>query len=164
MTVVTDSKFDIGAFLSSAGLGRQLVRLSAKQAFFSQGHPADSVFYLQIGRAKLTVVSESGKEATISMIAPGEFIGEESIASVPGLRLATATAVTACTALRIKRDEMIRVMHEHQGFSDLFVKFLLKREHETTVALHPGGAKGPRRVRGLLNLLHERFVILGTLL
>jgi CRP-like cAMP-binding protein len=127
MTVVTDSKFDIGAFLSSAGLGRQLVRLSAKQAFFSQGHPADSVFYLQIGRAKLTVVSESGKEATISMIAPGEFIGEESIASVPGLRLATATAVTACTALRIKRDEMIRVMHKHQGFSDLFVKFLLDR-------------------------------------
>jgi CRP-like cAMP-binding protein len=135
MTVVTDSKFDIGAFLSSAGLGRQLVRLSAKQAFFSQGHPADSVFYLQIGRAKLTVVSESGKEATISMIAPGEFIGEESIASVPGLRLATATAVTACTALRIKRDEMIRVMHEHQGFSDLFVKFLLDRAMRTQADL-----------------------------
>ena len=135
MTIVADSKFDIGAFLSGAGLGRQLVRLSAKQAFFSQGHPADSVFYLQIGRAKLTVVSESGKEATISMIAPGEFIGEESIASVPGLRLATATAVTACTALRIKRDEMIRVMHEHQGFSDLFVKFLLDRAMRTQADL-----------------------------
>ena len=102
MTVVTDSKFDITAFLSSAGLGRRLVRFNAKQVFFSQGYPADCVFYLQTGRAKLTVVSASGKEATISLLAPGEFIGEESIASVPGLRLATATAVTACTALKIE--------------------------------------------------------------
>jgi CRP-like cAMP-binding protein len=67
------------------------------------------------------------------MIAPGEFIGEESIASVPGLRLATATAVTACTALRIGRDEMIRVMHEQPGFSDLFLKFLLARGMRTQV-------------------------------
>jgi CRP-like cAMP-binding protein len=69
------------------------------------------------------------------MIAPGEFIGEESIASVPGLRLATATAVTACTALRIGRDEMIRVMHEQPGFSDLFLKFLLARGMRTQADL-----------------------------
>lgn len=69
------------------------------------------------------------------MIAPGEFIGEESIASVPGLRLATATAVTACTALRIGRDEMIRVMHELPGFSDLFLKFLLARGMRTQADL-----------------------------
>jgi CRP-like cAMP-binding protein len=135
MTVVPDSKFDITAFLSSAGLGRHLVRLSAKQAFFSQGDPADCVFYLQAGRAKLTVVSASGKEATITLIAANEFIGEESIAGVPGLRLATATAVTACTALRIERDATIRVMHEQQGFSDLFVKFLLNRAMRTQADL-----------------------------
>jgi CRP-like cAMP-binding protein len=135
MTVVTDSKFDITAFLSSAGLGRHLVRLSAKQVFFSQGNPADCVFYLQTGRAKLTVVSENGKEATITLLAPGEFVGEESIAGVPGLRLATATAITACTTLKIDRDEMIRVMHEEHGFSDLFLKFLLNRAMRTQADL-----------------------------
>lgn len=89
MTVDTDSKFDITAFLSSAGLGRRLVRLSAEQAFFSQGNPADCVFYLQTGRTKLTVLSESGKEATITLLGPGDFVGEESIAGVPSLRMTT---------------------------------------------------------------------------
>jgi len=135
VTVVTDSKFDVTAFLSSAGLGRQLVHLSAKQVFFSQGHPADCVFYLQTGRAKLTVVSASGKEATITLLGPGDFIGEQSMASVPGLRLATATATTACTALKIGRDEMIRVMHAEHGFSDLFLKFLLARAMRTQADL-----------------------------
>jgi CRP-like cAMP-binding protein len=133
MTVSED--FDPVAFLANAGLGRKLISLKAKEALFSQGNPADCVFYLQTGRAKLTVVSESGKEATITLIASGEFLGEESIASVPGLRLATATAVTACTALRIRRDEMIRVMHEQHGFSDLFVKFLLARAMRTQADL-----------------------------
>jgi CRP-like cAMP-binding protein len=135
MTEVPDSKFDITAFLSSAGLGRRLVRLSAKEAFFSQGNPADCVFYLQTGRAKLTVVSESGKEATITLLGPGDFVGEESIASVPGLRLATATAITACTALKIDRNEMIRVMHDEHGISDLFLKFLLNRAMRTQADL-----------------------------
>src|ERR1035438_9549870 len=103
MTVSED--FDSVAFLATAGLGRKLISLKAKEVFFSQGSAADCVFYLQTGRAKLTVLSESGKEATITLIAAGEFIGEESIASVPGLRLATATAVTACTALKIRSEE-----------------------------------------------------------
>src|SRR5450631_2280482 len=135
MIVSEDSTFDPVTFLATAGLGRKLINVKAKDAFFSQGGPADCVFYLQTGRAKLTVVSESGKEATITLLAPGEFIGEESIASVPGLRLATATAVTACTALRIGRDEMIRVMHEQHGFSDLFLKFLLARGMRTQADL-----------------------------
>jgi CRP-like cAMP-binding protein len=135
MTVSEDSKFDLAAFLANAGLGRKLISLKAKEAFFSQGNAADCVFYLQTGRAKLTVVSERGKEATISLLSPGDFIGEESIAGVPGLRLATATAVTACTALRIGRDEMIRVMHEEHGFSDIFVKFLLARGMRTQADL-----------------------------
>src|ERR1035438_4918068 len=135
MSAVTDSKFDITAFLSSAGLGRRLVHLSAKQAFFSQGNPADCAFYLQTGRAKLTVVSEQGKEATVSLISPGDFIGEESIAGVPSLRMTTATAITACTALKIDRDEMIRVMHDEHGFSDLFLKFLLHRAMRTQADL-----------------------------
>jgi CRP/FNR family cyclic AMP-dependent transcriptional regulator len=119
--------FDPEAFLANAGLGRRIVELQPKEAFFSQGDPADSVFYLQKGRAKVTVVSKVGKEATITLLAPRDFVGEEALATVPGLRLASATAITACTALKIGREEMVRVMHEEHEFSDLFVKFLLAR-------------------------------------
>ncbi len=117
--------FDAAAFLMSSGLGRRIVQLSPKQRFFSQGEPSDSIFYLQKGRARVTVVSQAGKEATIALVSAGDFVGEESLAAVSGLRLATATAVTACTALKIARDEMVRVMHEEHDFSDLFLKFLL---------------------------------------
>ncbi len=119
--------FDVAAFLASAGLGRKIVQLAPKQPFFSQGDLADSVFYLQKGRAKVTVVSQDGKEATIAIFSPGDFVGEGALAVMHGLRLSTATALTACTALNIRRDEMIRVMHEEHDFSDLFLKFLLKR-------------------------------------
>jgi CRP/FNR family cyclic AMP-dependent transcriptional regulator len=123
--------FDTSAFLAKAGLGRRIVELKAKRTFFSQGDPADSIFYLQSGRAKLTVVSKKGKEAIITLFSPGEFVGEESLATVGGLRLATATAITACTALKIERDEMVRVMHEEPSISDLFLKFLLARSMRT---------------------------------
>ncbi|MGB7266380.1 MAG: Crp/Fnr family transcriptional regulator [Terracidiphilus sp.] len=119
--------FDTAAFLASAGLGRRIVRLTPKQTFFTQGEPADSVFYLQKGRAKITVVSQAGKEATITLLSAGEFVGEGSLAAIPGLRLSTATALTGCIALKITREEMIRIMHEEPDFSDLFMKFLLAR-------------------------------------
>ena len=119
--------FDAAAFLASAGLGRRIIQLAPKDAFFSQGDPADSVFYLQKGRAKVTVVSAAGKEATITLLSASDFVGEEALAAMAGLRLATATAITACIALRISRGEMISVMHEEHSFSDLFLKFLLER-------------------------------------
>ena len=127
MSELRNGTFDVGAFLTSAGLGRKMVQLKAKEAFFSQGSLADSIFYLQKGRAKLTVVSAVGKEATITLLSGGDFVGEESIAGAMGRRLATATAITACTALKIEREEMIRVVHEEHAFSDLFLKFLLDR-------------------------------------
>jgi CRP-like cAMP-binding protein len=119
--------FDAVAFLASAGLGRKIVQLKPKETFFLQGDPADSIFYLQRGRAMITVVSQTGKEATIALLSAGDFVGESALAAVPGLRLSTATAITACTALKITREEMIRVMHEELKFSDLFMKFLLAR-------------------------------------
>jgi CRP-like cAMP-binding protein len=119
--------FDTAAFLANAGLGRRIIQLAPKETFFSQGDPADSVFYLQKGRAKITVVSAIGKEATIALVSAGDFVGEGALAAVPGLRLSTATAITACSALKIGRDEMTRVMHEEHEFSDLFLKFLLDR-------------------------------------
>jgi CRP/FNR family transcriptional regulator, cyclic AMP receptor protein len=127
--------FDPVAFLMNAGLGRTIVQLKAKGIFFSQGNPADSIFYLQAGRAKLTVVSKPGKEATITLVAAGDFLGEESLASVGGVHMTSATALTACTAMKVKRSEMIRVMHEEHAFSDLFVKFLLARSMRTQADL-----------------------------
>jgi CRP-like cAMP-binding protein len=127
--------FDPAAFLSSAGLGRRIVELQSKEIFFSQGDPADSIFYLQNGRAKLTVVSQFGKEATITLLSAGDFVGEESLATVAGLRLSTATAVNTCTALKIGKDEMIRVMHEQHALSDLFLAFLLARSMRTQADL-----------------------------
>jgi CRP-like cAMP-binding protein len=127
MTFAAPPEFDLAAFLANAGLGRRIVELKPKQTFFSQGDPADSVFYLQNGRAKITVVSTAGKEATVTLLVPHEFVGEEALSAVPGLRLSTATAITACSALKIGREEMISVMHREIQFSDLFVKFLLAR-------------------------------------
>ena len=119
--------FDLANFLKQAGVGRTLVRLRPKQVFFSQGSSADAIFYLQAGRARLTVVSHAGREATVSLLTAGEFIGEESLASVGALHLATASAVDACVALRIAREEMIRVMHQEHSLSEMFLKFLLAR-------------------------------------
>jgi CRP/FNR family cyclic AMP-dependent transcriptional regulator len=127
MVELEKPRFDSAAFLANAGLGRSIMKLTAKEAFFSQGDPADSVFYLQKGRAKVTVVSPAGKEATIMLLSAGDFVGEEALAAIGGLRLATATAMTACAALKISRDEMIHVMHLENGFSDLFLKALLER-------------------------------------
>ena len=100
-----------------------------------QGSPADSIFYLRTGHAKLTVVSQDGKEATVALLSSGEFIGEESLASVGGLHLATATAVVACTALQIAREEMIRVMLEEHSLSEMYMDFLLARNMRTQADL-----------------------------
>jgi CRP-like cAMP-binding protein len=127
MVELEKSTFDAAAFLMNAGLGRRIVQLEPKETFYSQGDQEDSVFYLQKGRAKISVVSQAGKEATITLLSAGDFVGESALAAVPGLRLSTATAVTACTALKIARDEMIRAMHAEYEFSDLFLKFLLAR-------------------------------------
>ena len=127
---MTDSKqptFDPHAFLKNAGLGKRIVHLKAKQALFSQGDVADSVFYLQSGRAKLTVVSKYGKEVTVTLLSAGEFIGEESLASAGALHKSSSTSISDCIALKIERQEMLRVLHEEHSFSKLFIKFLLAR-------------------------------------
>ena len=127
--------FALATFLEETGVGRKLVHLKPKDVFFSQGNSADAIFYLRSGRAKLTVVSADGKEATIALLSPGEFIGEESLASVGALHLATAAAIEACTALKIAREEMIRVMHEERAFSEMYMKFLLARSMRTQADL-----------------------------
>jgi CRP/FNR family cyclic AMP-dependent transcriptional regulator len=127
--------FDPVVFLSSVGLCRKIVEVEPEQSFFAQGDPADSIYCLQQGRAKLGVVSDKGKQATITLLNPGDFFGEESLGTAPALRVATATAVNNCAALRIKREEMIRIMHQEHEFSDQFLSYLLARSQRTQADL-----------------------------
>jgi CRP/FNR family cyclic AMP-dependent transcriptional regulator len=135
LTKENNTIFDSTAFLANAGLGRTIIELKPKQTFFCQGDPADSVYYLQKGRARVTVVSQNGKEATITLLSSSDFVGEESLAAIQGLRMATATAVNSCSALKISRSEMIRVMHDEPAFADIFFKFLLARSMRTQADL-----------------------------
>ncbi len=132
---VTGKPFDTAAFLAAEGPRRRICNYAAKQIFFSQGSPADSVFYLQTGRAKLTVISKNGKEATVTLLAAGDFFGEESIAGAGTLRTVTASAITACTALKIATAEILRVLQAEHTFSTFFVKFIVIRGMRTQADL-----------------------------
>jgi len=135
MTDATTIQFSPRDFLATAGTGRHLLRFKAKDTFFSQGGPADSVFYLQSGHAKLTVISQRGKEATISLLSVGDFFGEESMSGDTALRTSTAFALTICVAMKLTRSEMLRVLHQEQTFSDFFMQFILTRGIRTQADL-----------------------------
>jgi CRP-like cAMP-binding protein len=127
MEVATANPFNTETFLATEGPGRTISRQAARQCLFSQGGPADAVFYLQNGQAKLTVLSTRGKEATVTMLTQGDFFGEESMAEIGTLRTATASAISICLVLRIERERMLRTLHEQHEFSDFFMKFILTR-------------------------------------
>ena len=118
--------FDIHAFLESAGVSRRIIRLGRGAVVFAQGGQATSVFYIQAGGVKLSVLSSSGKEAVVAMLGPGDFFGEGCLAGQP-LRMGTATAVVATSVLRIQKREMVRTLHEHLEFSDRFITHMLGR-------------------------------------
>src|SRR6266852_8100475 len=127
--------FDPQAFLAHAGIGKTVRHYHPKQNVFSQGERADAVFYLQEGRVRLSVLSKQGREATIALLGPGDFLGEECIASDQRLRLATATAITPCSTLRIEKSKMLRTLHEEHAFSDLFVAYVIARHNRTQADL-----------------------------
>jgi CRP/FNR family transcriptional regulator, cyclic AMP receptor protein len=118
--------FNVQAFLDSAGVSRRVEEFRKKQAIFSQGDAADSVMYVQKGSVKLTVVNESGKEAVVAILGPGDFFGEGGMAGQP-LRIGTATAIVATTVLVIGKDEMIRALHTELSLSDRFITYMLAR-------------------------------------
>jgi len=118
--------FDVQAFLDSAGVARRVVEYRKSQKIFSQGDPAASVLYIQQGGVKISVVNESGKEAVVAMLGPGDFFGEGCLAGKP-VCMATATAITPTTALAIEKNEMVRVLHEEHAFSDRFISYMLAR-------------------------------------
>ncbi|MEA2538935.1 MAG: family transcriptional regulator, cyclic receptor protein [Acidobacteriaceae bacterium] len=118
--------FDPRAFLATMGDGRNSVLFAKKQTVFVQGDTADAVFYVQSGKVKLTVVSKTGKEATIGILSERDFFGEACLAGQP-LRMLTATAMTDCAVLRIDKRAMMKALHREHEFSDLFVAYLLAR-------------------------------------
>ncbi|MFY9854542.1 MAG: cyclic nucleotide-binding domain-containing protein [Terracidiphilus sp.] len=99
--------FNTDTYLASAGPGRTIIHVKAKQIFSSQGDRADCLFYLRLGQAKLTIVSKGGKEATVTLLAPGDFFGEECMAGPNELRTTSATAITVCVVLKIASEELI---------------------------------------------------------
>jgi CRP/FNR family transcriptional regulator, cyclic AMP receptor protein len=127
--------FDSTTFLRSSGVGRTILQIKPKHALFSQGGVADAVFYIRSGRAKLTVVSKRGKDATVTLLAAGDFVGEESIAGSARIRMATASAITLCVVTRISKDQMLKALHEEHSFSDFFLRFMLARGMRTQADL-----------------------------
>ena len=118
--------FDPKNFLAKAERGRTISTYQSNQVVFSQGDPADAVFYIQDGKVKLTVVSEQGKEAIVAILGPDEFCGEGCLAGQPR-RMATAVAMVDCTILQIEKRAMIRVLRKEPAFSEMFVSHLLAR-------------------------------------
>ncbi|MFZ1974719.1 MAG: Crp/Fnr family transcriptional regulator [Terriglobales bacterium] len=118
--------FDAQGFLDSAGVSRKVAEFRKKETVFSQGDPGTNVLYIQKGGVRLSVVNESGKEAVVAVLGPGDFFGEGCLAGQP-LRIGTATAITPTTALVIEKNEMIRVLHAEHEFSDRFITFMLAR-------------------------------------
>ena len=121
--------FDPKTFLAQAGLGRTILQYPKNKVIFAQGEPCDAVFYIQDGRAKLTVLSTRGKEATIALLGPEDFIGESCITSDQPLRMSSATPLTDCRILRIEKEAMLKVLHREHAFSDLFVAYLVSRNN-----------------------------------
>jgi CRP-like cAMP-binding protein len=121
-----DGAFDALVFFEAMGPGRTISKYRPQDVIFHQGDPADSVFYVQSGKVKLSVTSASGKEAVIAVLGNGDFFGEGSLISQP-VRLATATSLEECTLDRIDKSKMLRVLHEEAQFSDRFTAHLLTR-------------------------------------
>ena len=125
-TAKKNREFDPEALLATIGEGRKAMLFPKKHTIFTQGDPADAVFYLQAGKVRLTVVSKTGKEATIGILSDGSFFGEGSLAG-QSFRMGTATAMSDCAVLRIEKKAMIQALHREHAFSDLFVAYLLSR-------------------------------------
>src|SRR5579863_1695378 len=126
LTSKKSREFDPDNFLATIGEGRKNLAVGKKQGIFAQGDEANAVFYIQSGKVKLTVVSKTGREATIGMLGEGNFFGEGALAG-QSLRMGSASAITDCELLRIDKKTMMNALHREHAFSDLFVAYLLAR-------------------------------------
>ena len=147
--------FDPRKFLATIGEGRKVVAFLRKQAIFKQGDSADAVFYIQEGKVTLSVVSKSGKEATLGLLSEGDFFGEGSLAG-QRMRMGSANAMTDCEVLRIDKKAMMLALHREHTFSDLFVAYLLARNirYEEDLVDQLFNSSEKRLARLLLLLAH----------
>jgi CRP/FNR family cyclic AMP-dependent transcriptional regulator len=148
-------EFEAQAFLATIGEGRKAMLFPKKQTIFAQGDLADAIFYLQTGKVRLTVVSQTGKEATIGILSDGSFFGEGSLAGQP-FRMGSATAITDCAVLRIEKRAMVETLHREHRLSDLFVAYLLTRNirYEEDLVDQLFNSSEKRLARVLLMLAH----------
>ena len=156
-TVATkkDRVFDPDRFLASIGQGRKCLTVARKKQIFTQGDPADAVFYIQKGKIRLTVVSKTGKEATIGILNQENFFGEGSLAG-QALRMGSAAAMTDCQILRIEKKAMMDALHHEPALSDMFVAYLLARNirYEEDLVDQLFNSSEKRLARLLLMLAH----------
>ena len=148
-------QFDPKTFLSIINGGRKILAFPKKQAIFVQGDSSDAVFYIQKGRVKITVVSKTGKEATIGILKEGDFFGEPCLAGQP-LRLCSAIALTDCSVMRVEKKTMMEVLHEEHAMAAVFVAYLLTRNirYEEDLADQLFNSSEKRLARMLLMLAH----------
>jgi CRP/FNR family cyclic AMP-dependent transcriptional regulator len=147
--------FDPNTFLATIGEGRKILTVAKKKRIFAQGDDADAVFYVQKGKVRLTVLSKSGKEATIAIVGQGNFFGEGSLAGQV-LRMGSATAMTDCDLLRVDKKAMMNALHREHAFSDMFVAYLLARNirYEEDLVDQLFNSSEKRLARVLLLLAH----------
>jgi CRP/FNR family cyclic AMP-dependent transcriptional regulator len=141
--------------LAGISSGKTAIEYGPNSTIFSQGEPADSVFYLRRGNVKLVVTSPQGKEAIVAILDAGGFFGEGCLAGQP-LRVATATAMTDCTLARVEKAMMARMLHEHHDASEMFVTQLLSRSirYEADLVDQFFESSEKRLARTLLLLAH----------
>jgi CRP/FNR family transcriptional regulator, cyclic AMP receptor protein len=118
--------FDPKVFLTEANGGRTMADYGENSVIFSQGDPADAVFYIHSGKLKLTVVSTQGKEAVVAILGAGDFFGEGCLAG-QAVRMGTAVSMSMCSIMRLEKSDVIRALHEQPSFSEVFVAHLLSR-------------------------------------
>jgi len=155
MGVKKQREFAPHAFLATIGEGRKFVLFPKKHGIFAQGETADALFYVQTGKVKLTVVSKTGKEATVGLFGEGDFFGEGSLAGQT-LRMGSATAMTDCVLLRIDKKAMMQALHREHALSDMFVAYLLTRNvrYEEDLVDQLFNSSEKRLARILLLLAH----------
>ena len=129
------TRFDPKAFVAAVEAGGTIRDYRPKEAIFSQGDRADAVFYIQAGKVKVSVLSKQGKEATLGLLGPDDFLGEGCLASDQPVRLATATAITDCSIMKIEKKRMLSTLHEKPEFSDRFVAYMVERHNRTQADL-----------------------------
>jgi CRP/FNR family transcriptional regulator, cyclic AMP receptor protein len=126
MKVKGKPPFDPIAFLARVGAGKTRIKLRRRQVTFSQGDPADAVFYIENGRIELKVLSQHGKEAVLATLGAGDFFGEGCLAGQP-LRMGSAVAVTESSVMRLEKSAIVAVLRDEPTFSALFISYLLTR-------------------------------------